>query len=142
MITPKKNICALLSLSDKRLHTCDLILLFCVYSYYRIIYKEGVFPGGSSSREICLQCRRPGFDPWVTKIPWKWEWQLIPAFLPGEFHGQRSLAGYSPWGGKVLDTTEQLRHIYLVCIIQTGTKYIFKCSVLRSEVAPHEKISS
>ena len=32
----------------------------------------------------------------------------IPVFLPGEFHGQRSLAGYSPWGHKDLDTTEQL----------------------------------
>ena len=32
----------------------------------------------------------------------------LPVFLPGEFHGQRSLAGYSPWGHKELDTTEQL----------------------------------
>ena len=37
---------------------------------------------------------------WVGKIPWRREWQLIPVFLPGEFHGQRSLAGYSPWGQK------------------------------------------
>ena len=34
------------------------------------------------------------------------EWLPIPVFLPGEFHGQRSLAGYSPWGHKKLDTTE------------------------------------
>ena len=45
---------------------------------------------------ICLQCRRPGFNPWVGKIPWKREWQPAPVFLPEEFHGQRSLAGYSP----------------------------------------------
>ena len=32
----------------------------------------------------------------------------IPVFLPGEFHGQRNLAGYSPWGCKELDMTEQL----------------------------------
>ena len=38
--------------------------------------------------------RRPGFSPWVGKIPWKREWLPIPVFLPGKFHGQRSLAGY------------------------------------------------
>ena len=36
------------------------------------------------------------------------EWLSNPVFLPGEFHGQRSLVGYSPWGPKELDTTEQL----------------------------------
>ena len=39
---------------------------------------------------------------------WRRKWQPIPVFLPGESHGQRSLAGYSPWGGKESDTTEQL----------------------------------
>ena len=42
------------------------------------------------------QCRRPGFDPWVSKIPWRREWQPTPVFLPGESHGQKSLVGYSP----------------------------------------------
>jgi len=41
---------------------------------------------------------RGGFDPWVRKIPWRREWLPTPAFLPGEFQGQRSLAGYGPWG--------------------------------------------
>ena len=40
------------------------------------------------------------------KIPWSREWQPIPVFLPGKFHGQRSLAGYGPWGLKELDTIE------------------------------------
>ena len=35
-----------------------------------------------------------------------------PASLPGESHGQRILVGYSPWGRKVSDTTEQLTHTY------------------------------
>ena len=48
---------------------------------------------------------RPGFDPWVGKIPWKRVWQPTAVFLPGEFQGQRSLAGYDPWGHKELDTT-------------------------------------
>ena len=34
------------------------------------------------------------------KIPWRRKWQLIPVFLPGKSHGQRSLVDYSPWGGK------------------------------------------
>ena len=44
----------------------------------------------------------------VGKILWKRKWLPTPVFFPGEFHGQRSLAGYSPWGCKELDTTEQL----------------------------------
>ena len=39
---------------------------------------------------------RPGFNPWVGKILWRKEWLPTPVFLPGEFHGQRNLAGYSP----------------------------------------------
>ena len=44
----------------------------------------------------------------VKKIPWRREWLPNSIFLPGEFHGQRNLEGYSPWGRKVLDTTEWL----------------------------------
>ena len=44
----------------------------------------------------------------VRKIPWRKEWQPIPVFLPGEFHGQRSLVDCGPWGCKELDTAEQL----------------------------------
>ena len=54
------------------------------------------------------QCRRPGFDPWVGKIPWSRKWQPTPVFLPGESHGQRSLASYSPWSRNESDTTERL----------------------------------
>ena len=43
---------------------------------------------------------RHGFDPWVRNIPWRRKWQPTPVFLPGKSHGQRSLAGYSPWGHK------------------------------------------
>jgi len=37
-----------------------------------------------------------GLDPWVRKLLWRRTWQPTPVFLPGESHGQRSLAGYSP----------------------------------------------
>ena len=59
-------------------------------------YRRQGFPGG-------LQCGRPGFDPWVGKIPWRREWLPTPVFWPGESHGL-----YSPWGCKESDTTEWL----------------------------------
>ena len=52
--------------------------------------------------------RKSGFNPWVREIPWKREWQPTPVFLPGEFHGQRSLVGYSPRAHKKSDTPAQL----------------------------------
>ena len=55
-----------------------------------------------------LQCGRPGFSCWVGKIPWRRERLPNPVFLPGQSHGQRSLAGNSPWGCKESDMTEQL----------------------------------
>ena len=60
-------------------------------------------------KEPACQCRRlkrHQFDPWVGKISWKRKWQPTPVFLPGESHGQKILAGYSPQGHKALDMTE------------------------------------
>ena len=48
-----------------------------------------------------LQCGRPGFDPFVRKIPWRRAWQPTPVFLPGESREQRSLVDYSPCGHRV-----------------------------------------
>ena len=56
--------------------------------------------------------RRCRLDPLVRKIPWRREWQPTPVFLPGEFHGQKTLVGYSPQGHKELNPTEQ-QHIYI-----------------------------
>ena len=57
---------------------------------------------------IFLWCRRPRFNPWVRKIPWRRDWQPIPIFLPGGFHGQRTLVGYSAWHCKESSMTEWL----------------------------------
>ena len=46
-------------------------------------------------KRICLQCRRPGFDPWVGQISRRREWLRTPVFLSGEFHDLRSLMGIS-----------------------------------------------
>jgi len=51
-------------------------------------------------------CRRPSFNPWVRKIPWRREWLPTPVFLPGESHGQGSPVGYRPWGCKASDIIE------------------------------------
>ena len=56
---------------------------------------------------------RPGFDPWVGKIPWRRKWQPTAVLLPGKIPGWRSLAGYSPWGRTESDTTEQLHFLSL-----------------------------
>ena len=63
--------------------------------------------------EPACQCRkrkRLGFDPWVGMIPSRRKWQPTPVFVPEGSHGQRSLAGYSPWGHRESDTTEQLNY--------------------------------
>ena len=72
-----------------------------------------LFPGGASGKEPTCQCRRhetrgsiPG------KMSLRRKWQPTPIFLPGEFHGQRSLAGYSPWGGKESDTTKHMCTVF------------------------------
>ena len=62
------------------------------------------FPGSASGKESACQCRRHGFNPLVRKILWRRAWQPTLVFVPGESHGQKSLAGYSPWGSKESDT--------------------------------------
>ena len=63
---------------------------------------------GIHGSRICLQCRRPEFNPWVRKIPWRREWLPTPVFLLGEFYGQGGLSSYSPRSHKEWDTTEWL----------------------------------
>ena len=67
------------------------------------------FPGGAHGKEpacYCRRCEKLGFSPWVGKISWRRAWQPTPVFLPGESHGQKSLAGYSPQGHTESDMTE------------------------------------
>ena len=81
--------------------------------------------GSPDGKSLCQQCRRPYLDPWIGKIPWRRKWQPTPVLLPGKSHGQRSLIGYSPWGHKESDTTEQLHfHFSLVLFLI----YLFGCA--------------
>ena len=65
------------------------------------ILNTGMLLCGKESSCKCRRHRRCGLDFWVKKIPWRRTWQPTPVFLPGEFHGQRSLVGYSPWSQRV-----------------------------------------
>ena len=70
-----------------------------------------VFPSGSVTKNSPANtgdARDSGFNPWVGKILSGRKRQLTTVFLPGKFYGQRSLAGYSPWDQKQLDTAERL----------------------------------
>ena len=82
-----------------------------------LINEEQGFPVGSVVKNLpglqIVECRRPSVRLWVRKVPRRREWQPTPVFLPGEFHGQSSLMGYSPGGRKNSDTTEET---YQTCI--------------------------
>ena len=90
--------------------------MFCPASEMEVDLTPGVkfmwgFLGGG--KEPLCQCRRRkrwGFDPWVRKIPQRRSRQPTPVFLPGECHGQRHLAGYSPWGGRESHMIEETWH--------------------------------
>ena len=62
-------------------------------------------------KEFACQHRKCRFNPWVRKIPWSRKWQPTPVFLSGKFHGERSLADYSPWGHKDSDVTEHTHNL-------------------------------
>ena len=69
-------------------------------------------PGGSDGKESACSAGNLGMMPGWGRSPGGRAWRPTPVFLPGEFHGQRSLAVYSPWGCKESDTTEKLMHTH------------------------------
>ena len=95
----------LLSLSNMHLRLLYIsswpasLFLFSTEKYFIV-----GFPGGSEVKNP--PAKQETWDgSWVGKIPWRGKWQPTPVFLPGKSHGQRSLAGYSLWSDKLLDTT-------------------------------------
>ena len=86
---------------------------------------------------LACQCRghkRYEFDPWVRKIPWSREQQSTLVFLPGQSHGQRTLAGHSPWNCKELDTILFKILLALSCLV---VFIHFADSVLSSKMFNH-----
>ena len=82
-------------------------------------------PSGTDSKESACNKGRPGFSSWIRNIPLRREWKHTLVFLHGEFQGQRSLMGYSPWSCKELDMTEQVILVHM-----------FQCYSLKSS-HPH-----
>ena len=78
---------------------CDSDSVCALYLLITLLHYIGL-PWWFSGKEPTCKCRRPGFNPWIGKIPWRRKWQPTWVFLPGKSHGQRSLVGYSPWGCK------------------------------------------
>ena len=122
----------------------NVVLLLMVYECFMIIIVVVVvkmllseqkllavqdFPGGSDGKSICLQSGRPGFNPWVGQIPWRRKWQPTPVLLPGKSHGQRSLAGCSPWGCKESDMTERLHFTFIKWFAMDNTFPVMEVSL-------------
>ena len=66
--------------------------------------------GGSDGKESACRAGDLGSIPGSERSPGERQWLPTPVFLPGEFHGKRSLMDYNPWGCKGSDTTERLTH--------------------------------
>ena len=77
-----------------------------------LIWSERKFglPWWLSGKESACWCRRRRFNPWARKIPGRRKWQCTPVLLSGKSHGQRSLAGHSPWGLRVGHDLETKHH--------------------------------
>ena len=101
---------------------------------FEIPYVFHGLPRWFSGKESACQCRGLRFNPWVRKIPWRRKWQPIPVFLPGEFHGQRSLVKYSPWGHKRWDMTWWLNNSNILCY-----PYCLKCIRCLHFIFPHSQ---
>ena len=81
-----------------------------------------VFPGGTSGKEPACQCRRPRFDPWVRKTPWRTEWLPTPIFLPGKSHDREAWWATVPGVTKRQTLSTAHRHPHLIS--QTSTSPI------------------
>ena len=115
----KGSLLALCQISSQKnirpvLHSLDSTTLWAPAT---ILYING---------SLYLGFREAQFNPWVGKIFWRRKWQPTLLLLPGKFHGWRSMVGYSPWGLKESDTTEQL-HFHFHFEIERATQiFIFK----------------
>ena len=90
-------------------------------------------PGGSDGKESACSARNLGMMPGWGRSPGGRAWLATPVFLPGEFHRQRSLAGFDPWGHKELDTTEATNtqtSAHLPSIPKRGSEPSRRCVML------------
>ena len=93
--------------TGKMIHDTLFLPRVCNSKIITLSMRKG-FPCGSAGKESACNAGDLGLIPGLGKIPWRRAWQPTPVLLPGVSHGQRSLAGYSPWGHKELGMTERL----------------------------------
>ena len=103
------------------------------FFFFQIFILQRGFPGGSDSKESACNAGDLGLIPGSGRSPWRRQWLPSLVFLPGEFHGQKSLVGHSPWGHKELNMTEQKLQLISSVVIVSGTQqrdsaiYIYIC---------------
>ena len=109
------------------IESVTLLLLFCVLVFLATRHVGSYLPDQGSNSPL---------NPWFGKIPQRRDWQPSPVFLTGKFHGQRRLAGYSPWGHKKvrynLATNQQYQTIMVSFRIYLFTAKNSLCSVYSS----------
>ena len=94
--------------SVKYIH-CAVYHILRTYSYnWKFVPFDHVYPFPQASRVAQMvknptNAKDPDSIPELGRSLWRREWQPTAVFLHGEFHGQRSLVGYTPWGHKELD---------------------------------------
>ena len=85
--------------------------MLCYFPFYSASPDS---PGGAEVKASARNAGDLGLIPGLGRSPGEGNGQPTPVLSPGEFHGQRSLVGYSPQGHKELDTTEQLHFHFLL----------------------------
>ena len=95
-----------------------LYIYIYIYIYMHIhIFTDRTSPAAPMVKNLST-VQETRFNSWARKIPWRRKWQPTQIFLPGEFHGQRSLTGYSSWGHKQSNMTGWLtQHIFIYTYI-------------------------
>ena len=107
----------------------------CLSPWYFYFLNNGLiytdFLGGTIVKNLPAYAGDTRDNLWIRKIPWNRKWQPVPLFLPGEFHEQRRLTSYSPWGLKESNTTEQRHtHIHDLCSETAAAKSHLSCPTL------------
>ena len=115
-----------------RLHasTAEVMSSTLVLETRSFMPRDRRLPSWHNGKESAHQRKRHGFNPWLGMIPWSRKWQLAPVFLPGKFHGQRSLEGYSPQSHKESDTTKRL---HFLSFYITSDKIDFRAKIVTSD---------
>ena len=98
------------STSKQKLTFVTVFMFSYQWGHHSVVYNEKKATG-IGIRRVCLQCRRPRFNPWVRKIPGEENSNPLQYSCLEKSHGWRSLVGYSPWGCKKSDMTEQLTRV-------------------------------